>query len=340
MQHVGIVGTGLIGASIGQGIRRRGIAVLGWDPDPAVLTTALDVGAIDEAAAAQPDVLGADLDLIVLAGPPRAVIDTVSSLATETLVMDVAGVKQPVLDALRGGQRFVATHPMAGRERSGPAAASAALFRGAAWVVCPERASAEDVEVVRRLIAHLGARVVEMSASDHDEAVAMVSHLPQVLAATLMTEATERTTALDLAAGSFRDLTRVASSDPAAWVELLSENVVPVQAAVADLAERLGDVAALLGEDEEALSRYLANARQARRSLAPPVVAVRVALADQPGEIARVGRALESSGVDLRDLQLRHAPHGGGGVLTLSVRPGDAEPLRAALTSQGLLPAD
>jgi prephenate dehydrogenase len=179
-----------------------------------------------------------------------------------------------------------------------------------------------------------------MTPAEHDEAVAMVSHLPQLLAATLVTEATDHTSALELAAGSFRDLTRVAASDPAAWVELLRANAPALQAVLADLGVRLAAVAATLDHQGDELFDYLAAAQAARRDLAPLVVAVRVALADEPGEIARVGRALEISGVDLRDLQLRHAPHGGGGLLKLSVRPGDVEPLREVLISQGLLLAN
>ncbi|MGI9609942.1 MAG: prephenate dehydrogenase [Acidimicrobiia bacterium] len=340
--RVGIAGTGLIGSSIGQGLRSGGTDVVGWDPDPDVLALARSVEAIDRTAGSENELLSGGLDLVILAGPPRAVTATVASLDEAgldpaTLVMDVAGVKVPVISAVPDGCRFVGTHPMAGRERSGPEAASPALFRGAAWVVCGDGASVEDTQAVEAVVVSLGGRVVQMTAAEHDEAVAMVSHLPQVLAAVLMTEATDRTSALDLAAGSFRDLTRVAASEPSGWVELLAENASQIKAAVADLSDRLAVISAMLEHDETQLSTYLEAAQASRRQLAPPVVAVRVALSDQPGEIARVGRALEASSVDLRDLQLRHAPHGGGGVLTLSVRPGEAEPLRAALLQQGLL---
>jgi prephenate dehydrogenase len=229
---------------------------------------------------------------------------------------------------------------MAGRETSGPAAASSALFRGAAWVICRQGAVAEDVRTVEHLITSLGARPVAMTPAEHDEAVAMVSHLPQLLAAALVTEASDHTSALDLAAGSFRDLTRVAASDPGAWAELLRANAPALRSVVAELGVHLSRVVGALDDEADELLDYLTAAQTSRRQLAPPVVAVRVALADEPGEIARVGRALESSAVDLRDLQLRHAPHGGGGLLTLSVRPGEAEPLRSALESQGLLLAN
>jgi prephenate dehydrogenase len=177
-----------------------------------------------------------------------------------------------------------------------------------------------------------------MTAHEHDAAVAMISHLPQVMAAALVNEAADRTRALDLAAGSFRDLTRVAASDPGLWVDLLGFNSSEVVAAIEDYRHRLKRVvAALTNGDSTAIREFLGRGQEIRRSLAPPVVAVRVALADEPGELARVGRAFGASSVDVRDLQLRHAPHGGGGVLTVSVRPGEAETLRTALSDEGLL---
>ena len=340
MQTAAILGTGLIGSSIGLGLRAAGWRVIGWDPDRAVSDRALERGAIGEVSPDLDTALAGPLDLVVLAGPPSAIVSAVGTLSVPGLVIDVAGVKAPIVAAARTA-RFVGTHPMAGRESTGPDAASAALFRGAAWVVVTDGAAPADIDTVEEIIATLGARPVRMTAAEHDRAVAAISHLPQVLAATLVTEAAERTQALDLAAGSFRDLTRVAASDPVPWTQLLGANRDAVVAAVEDLRRRLAEVVDELERgDDAALEEMLTSARERRRALAPPVVAVRVVLADQPGELAKVGHALETSEADIRDLQLRHAPHGGGGVLTLSVRPGEAAALRAALVTEGLLLAD
>jgi prephenate dehydrogenase len=302
-----------------------------------VLQAAGELGAVAEEAASFDELIDKDVELIVLAGPPAAVVEQVAALETDALVFDVAGVKQAVVAAARP-QRFVGTHPMAGREVTGPQGASPSLFRGATWVVVEDGASAADLAAVEEVLRVLGAEPIRMTAADHDAAVAMISHLPQVLAAALANEAADRTRALDLAAGSFRDLTRVAASDPRLWVDLLAKNSLEVNAAIADLQGRLGRVAAALADGEvESISEFLGRGQSVRRSLAPPVVAVRVALADEPGELARVGRAFGASAVDVRDLQLRHAPHGGGGVLTVSVRPGEAEALRTALADEGLL---
>jgi prephenate dehydrogenase len=334
---VAISGTGLIGASIGLGLGRAGWVVLGWDPDPAVLAEAKDRGAIHQPADTFGGLVNRPTDLLVLAGPPGAVVAQVAELETDSLVIDVAGVKSAVVAAARPA-RFVGTHPMAGREVRGPSGASPALFRGATWVVTTDGATEEDLTSVEDVLGLLGAEVVRMAAREHDAAVAMISHLPQVLAAALVNEAADRTRALDLAAGSFRDLTRVAASDPGMWVDLLGINTTEVVATIDDYRQRLARVAeALNGGDTDTIRRFLNRGQEIRRSLAPPVVALRVALADEPGELARVGRAFGSSGVDVRDLQLRHAPHGGGGVLTVSVRPGEAETLRLALKDEGLL---
>ncbi|MDF1596075.1 MAG: prephenate dehydrogenase/arogenate dehydrogenase family protein [Acidimicrobiia bacterium] len=338
VRSAAVVGTGLIGASIGLALRQIGWKVTGWDPDDSALTTALEVGALDASARSMVAAIqGAGL--IVLAGPPRAVITTIGDLSTDALVIDVAGVKDPICRVANHLDHFVGTHPMAGREQSGPGAASGALFRGASWVVVEDGAGSDDLSRVEDLIVSLGANPVRMSAADHDLAVAIVSHLPQVLAATLLGEAERHTEALPLAAGSFRDLTRVALSDPALWSELLGENRSAVVSELRSFAHRLDGIADDV-ESESSVMQFLERARDLRRTLAPPVMAVRVILEDHPGELAAVGRALALSSVDVRDLQLRHGPQGGGGVLTLSVRPGEAEALSDALSAEGFKLAD
>ncbi len=337
--RIGLLGTGLIGTSIGLGLRAAEWEVTGWDPDPEHLAVAADRGALEPAASVAAVLAGLP-DVVVLAGPPQAAVSAVESMETDGLVIDVAGVKQPVILASRL-PRFVGTHPMAGREVSGPEAASASLFRGAAWVVVTDAARDEDLATVDTVIETLGARPVRMTAADHDIAVAAISHLPQLLASALMNEAADRTDALDLVAGSFRDLTRVAASEPTMWVELLAANRTPVLDVLDDFQSRLRRVAdGLAAGDTAALMDVLQRAHSERRNLGPQTAGVRVALADEPGELARVGHAFERSGVDVRDLQLRHAPHGGGGVLTVSVRAADAEAMREALRSEGLLVVD
>jgi prephenate dehydrogenase len=339
--RVALSGTGLIGASLGQALCELGHEVVAWDPNPEHLQIAFDNGSADTMATDLDDLLASDPELLVLAGPPSQVCDALSSLQTDAVVMDVAGVKLPVMQAVQPGTRFVGTHPMAGRETSGPEAAGPALFRGAAWVVCSGDASEDDVGIVESVILDVGGRPLRMDAADHDGAVAAISHGPQLLAGSLVHHAVDTGSALELAAGSFRDLTRVAASDPDLWLDVLDTNREAVLGTIASLQQRLGELAqAIEDRDADTLAAFLTSAQETRRSMTARATAVRVALADQPGELAKVGRALAGSAVDVRDIQLRHAPHGGGGVLTITVRPGDAHNLEASLTAEGLLLTD
>ncbi|MGZ8784395.1 MAG: prephenate dehydrogenase [Acidimicrobiia bacterium] len=337
MSTAAIIGTGLIGTSVGLALRASGWFVTGWDPDQSAIQAALDLEAID----AQADGLNGAIDqadLVVLAGPPGAVVADLAGLATDALVTDVAGVKVPVVQAAAHLPHFVGGHPMAGREHAGPRAASAALFRGATWILCSDGASEGDQKKMTDIVMSFGAVPVTMTAAEHDAAVAAISHLPQVLASVLVQVAAGDPHALDLAAGSFRDLTRVALSEPAWWAELLVINRDELQRVLGSLIETLSLWSSDLEEGAvERLAAHLRESRDLRRAMAPPVVAVGVVMQDRPGELGAVGRALAVSGVDVRDLQLRHGPHGGGGVLTLSVRPGESETLRAALVDEGFV---
>lgn len=335
-RSVGIVGAGLIGGSIALGLRNEGWRVIGCDLDPDVIAVAKERRFFDEVSPDIESLIATAPDLVVVAAPPTATVDVIGSLRTDIPTMDVAGVKEPIIEVAGHLPRFIGTHPMAGRETSGPSAASAALFRGATWVVVGGGDSAAE-QLVVSVIADLGARVVEMTAQDHDVAVAAISHLPHLVAGALLSSAQETPAALELSAGSFRDLTRVGASAPIPWVELLKTNQKAVLDAIGTLRDELSSLEEAIVAQDDTLLTLLSRSRDTRRSLGAPVAQVRVALADEPGELAKVGHAFEESGVDIRDIQMRHAPYGGGGVLTLSVRTGDESSLEDALEAEGLL---
>ncbi len=335
-RSLGLIGMGLIGGSIALGLRRTGWAVTGYDPDPDVGPLARELGIVDHLVDGIDAVVERRPDLIVVAAPPKATIEILARIDTDVPTMDVTGVKAPVVEAASRLPRFVGTHPMAGREVAGPRAATPALFKGATWVVVDE-SDPDGVLVAESVIAELGARSVRMAALDHDRAVAAISHLPHLVAGALLGGAVDTPGAMDLAAGSFRDLTRVAASMPLPWVELLKANRGPVMDAIGHLRVRLAVLEAAIVSDDDSLLGLLTEARETRRSLGAPVAQIRVALADQPGELAKVGHAFEASGADIRDIQMRHAPYCGGGVLTVAVRPGEESSLRDALTEAGLL---
>lgn len=335
MPRVAIIGTGLIGASIGLALKAQGWDTVGWDPSPDALELAAERHAADSTATSVMEAIEG-VDLVLLAGPLEANLATLRELTTDALVTDVTSVKVPLLYAVPPGLRFVGSHPMAGREHAGPGAATPALFRGAPWVICDDGASANDVEQLASIVASIGANPVVMSAERHDQVVASVSHLPHLLAVALVNIISENPDAEELVAGSFRDLTRVASAESTWWPEVLTTNATAVTRAIDDLVAYLEDLkSSVTSGDISGLAGKLDQARSRRGAMAPPLTLVQVILQDKPGEIAAVGHALQTSKVDVRDLQLRHAEHGGGGILTLSVRPGEAETLKAALAAEG-----
>jgi prephenate dehydrogenase len=334
MSHAAVIGTGLIGASIGLALREQGWSTSGWDPSLEAMTVAVERGAVEPSDSIREAIDGADL--VILAGPFSANLETLQALDTDALITDVTSVKQPFIAQAPTRLRFVGGHPMAGREHAGPGAASGSLFRGAAWILCDDRTAPDDLTAMQAIVTSVGANPVIMSADHHDRVVAAISHLPHLLAVALVDLVQETPDTVHLVSGSFRDLTRVASAESAWWPEVLAAN----SASVGDALDGLIDHLQTLRNDIEngdlaAVADSLHRARLQRAEMAPPVAGVEVILADRPGEIGRVGQALRTSRVDVRDLQLRHAVHGGGGILTISIRPGEVETLRAALTREG-----
>ncbi len=337
-----VLGTGLIGTSIALGLAEGGWNIVGWDRDPSHAELGRERGAFVHVAGSLEEAV-ADADLIVLAAPGSVIPGLLASLDPHDLrpgavVTDVASVKATVMEAAAHLPAFVGGHPMAGREMSGPEPATGALFKGAAWVlVTAPDLNQQALTRVESMVHQLGAYPFHIGALEHDAAVATISHLPHAIAAALVSSAVERGSAIDLAAGSFRDLTRVALSEPEAWADILRTNRSAVAGSIDDLIRRLQGFKSLLASDDAAaVIERLSVARETRQRLSPPVALVRVALTDKPGELGKVGSALQSSQVDIRDLQLRHQEHGGGGILSLSVRIGEADVLSAALIDAGL----
>jgi prephenate dehydrogenase len=274
-------------------------------------------------------------ELTVLAAPPEAVIETLRSMDTRSLVTDIAGVKAPIVGAAEHLSHFVGGHPMAGGETSGPALASSSLFHGATWVLTSDGTEEHDLWTMSDIVTSLGANPIVMTAAEHDAAVARVSHLPHLLAAALMSLADSDPTTLGLAGGGFRDLTRIAAGDSRWWAEVLEANASQVGASIEELRRALSSWKEKLAAGDSSLATMLKSAREARLGLGEHNTPVRVVLLDRPGEIARVGHALERSRVDVRDFQLRHGEHGGGGILTISVRAEGRDALTMALVDEG-----
>jgi len=340
-----IVGTGLIGGSIGLALRARGWHVTGRDIDPARAQRALELGAID-AVGDDPSVA-----ITFVATPVRSVAgEARTALARGGVVTDVAGVKAPVVAAL-SHPRFVGGHPMAGSEQEGVDGADGSLFSGATWVLTPTVTTDPGAYArVRSVIASLGAEVVALPADRHDAAVALISHLPHLLAVTLMglaaDGASEHAAVLRLAAGGFRDMTRVAAGHPDIWLDICAENRDAIVDSLDRLEVALGDLRQVVAlGDRPELLMTLERARAARANLTGEVIhpqdlaEVRVPVLDRPGVVAEVTTLLSALGVNIAHLEIAHSPEGGRGVLVVVV-PGDSVDLvRTSLTERGYRPS-
>jgi prephenate dehydrogenase len=344
---VEVVGAGLIGTSIALVCSRLGIDVVLRDTSEENVRTAHGLGA---GRAARPDDRP---QLVVVAVPPAAVADgIVDALArTAAVVTDVGSVKAAPLEevAARVGAddlaRYVGSHPMAGSERSGPLAASAALFDGRPWAVTPHPLARPDaVGLVEALVLECGAAPIVMEPTEHDQAVARISHLPH-LAAVLVAGrlATAPAEHLALSGQGVRDVTRVAASDPELWQQILeanSEAVLDLLAEVrADLDALMTAVASDAGPDlVEILTRGNAGTAAIpgkHGGPARPTRSVFVAVPDHPGELARLFGDAGEIGINIEDVHIDHDPGRPVGLTELVVERGSAERLLAALESRG-----
>ncbi len=340
-RRAGIVGTGLIGSSIGKALRERGWHVTGTDLDIARATAALDAGAIDAVGTDR------DAEITFIAVPVGAAVEAArAALAGGGVVTDVGSVKSPVAAAW-ADPRFVGGHPMAGSEVHGVAGSRPDMFDGATWVLTPTSVTDPRAQaLVHGVVRSLGAEVVTLSPEDHDRLVAAVSHVPHLTAATLMGLAARRaeqeSALLRLAAGGFRDMTRIAAGDAGIWLDICVDNRAAIVDVLDDLIGGLADMRSVVDSgDMEGLRTRLATAQEARRNLptgAPPaeeLAEVRVAIPDRPGELAMVTTLATDLGVNVYDIEVVHAAGERRGLLALVVAADRAPALVDALRGRG-----
>jgi prephenate dehydrogenase len=341
------VGTGLIGGSIGLALRARGWHVTGRDRDPAAAALALETGAVDA--------LGTDptAEITFVATPVGSIPAEVRSALAESagLVTDVGSVKGPMA-ALMADPRYVGGHPMAGSELEGISGARPDLFEGATWVLTPVEGTDDAAFArIRSVISSLGAEVVSVPPERHDEMVAVVSHVPHLTAAALMRLASDRAVEqralLRLAAGGFRDMTRIAAGHPGIWPDICRENRDAIVAELDRLVEALGEVRAMVADgDREALVAVLEQARAARIALPArfgrpeELVEIRVPIPDRKGELARIFTLATDLDVSVADVEIAHSAESREGVLILLVEAGLGERLCAGLRAHGYRPSE
>lgn len=346
---VRVVGAGLLGASIGHALRGLGVDVALADASPAQLRLAIDYGAGRAAAEGDRPVL------VVVAVPPDVVADVVErELAAfpDAVVTDVASVKLEPLHALRARgvdlTHYIGSHPMAGRERGGAISARADIFVGRPWVVCRDgETPASDLALVEGLALDLGATPIEMTPEEHDQAVALVSHVPQLVASLLAGRFVDAPgDSMRLAGQGVRDTTRIAASAPELWVQILGANAAPVvdvlDALAGDLAEIAGAlrrpdapgarraVADMIRRGNDGVDRLPGKHGQNRR-----FEQIVIMVDDTPGQLGRLFGELGELGVNVEDLRLEHSPGAQFGLAEISVVPGVVRHAEEGLAARG-----
>lgn len=335
IERLGVLGTGLIGGSVALAARRAGAGtIVGFDPNHREAGVAVAVGAIDHAAP-EPAAAARGADLIVLAMPvddiPAAAGDLREVIGEASVVTDVGSAKAEVVAAGETalGGRFVGGHPMAGSERQGIGAATPDLFDGASWILTPTGVtSGAAYASVRSFVTALGATPVAVDPAAHDRLIARLSHLPQ-LAASILVDVAVRTggeeALLSLAANGFRDVTRIAASDPDLWVAILRANRTAVLDSLTGFGDGIARIGALIeAGDWAGVRSFMDGARTARLELfakpvAGPPVTLELVIPDRPGVLAEVTTAAGGLGVNIEDLQIVHSTGGGSGRLELVV---------------------
>jgi len=344
-----VVGAGLLGTSIGLALRRQGVEVLLRDVNPQNVTIATGVGAgVDADTRAHP----LEARLVVVAVPPDHLADEiVSALTSGGIVTDVGSVKAAPLREVSARvdphtlARYVGSHPMAGSERSGPFAASAALFDGRPWAVTPHPGAApEAVETVAALARACGATPVTLSPEEHDEAVARTSHLPHLLAVLVAGRLAGAPPAhLALSGQGVRDVTRVAAGDPRLWQQIIAGNADAVAVLLDDVRRDLDGLlrAVRSGSREEVgalLERGVAGTAAIPGKHGGPAqetAAVYVVVPDHPGELARLLADAGDIGVNIEDLRIDHDPGRPVGLVELTVAADRASFLEQSLEGRG-----
>jgi prephenate dehydrogenase len=353
VSRLAILGTGLIGASIGLAAKRSGdIRVAGYDPDPEMLATAVEREAVDEGADSLDEaVAGADLAIVAapVAQLAAQVGATLQAAPDSCTVTDVGSTKESVCAAAAGSARFIGGHPVCGSEARGAEHASAKLFDGATWFLAPlPETEPERYRLVHGFVAGLGAMPVAVDPKAHDRLVSLTSHLPHALANLLVNQAgatrVDGHEPLAAAGGSLRDMTRVAGANPRIWVDIFLDNASELQSALADHRRRVEQLeSALAAGDAGFLARWIAEAagnrrRMLEREYAEPgeLQRLRVHIPDRPGVLAGITQALGAERINIEDFELHHFSPERGGVLTVLVT-GESEARRASdlLEAQG-----
>jgi prephenate dehydrogenase len=343
--RIAIIGTGLMGGSLALALRGSGAVseVVACDSSPEAREEALRMGVADSIEP-DPSKAARGSDIVFFATPmgpmARAAADAAPGMAPGTIVSDLASAKMGIMEELQSvlpeGARYVGGHPMAGSEQSGVAFARADLFRDRYYILTPTESTDPDAfRAVHSLLKETGARVISMDPESHDRAMATISHVPHLLSLLLMEMAADENERMQniftIAAGGFRDMTRIAASNPGMWLDIVSENRAFIVERLKDYSARVDSLVSLLekGQGEE-LRELFEDARDARLALSAKsgaevsdVFAISLPVPDEPGVISRITTAVGALGTNIEDIEIAHPMEGETGIMTLKVLGGD-----------------
>lgn len=344
-----IVGTGLIGTSLGLSLARHGIKANLSDQSKANLRLAIEYGAGEESSA--------EPELIVVCVPPDNTADVVAEQLAKhpaAIVTDTASVKLEIQDRVNelagsAATRYIGSHPMAGREKGGPGSARADLFFARPWVITPTQYSpAVATDLVRDLALQIGALPIVMSAAEHDRAVALVSHLPQLVASLLAARLLDgEESELNLTGQGLRDTSRIAASDSTLWLQILSQNASAISPLISKLRADLESVehafrnpaeGGALAKIHSLLERGNAGISRIPGKHGGKLVnyqQLTIVIDDSPGALASLLTFIGEIGVNIEDLKLEHSPGAPIGLVEIQVEPNAASQLAKQLTDNG-----
>jgi prephenate dehydrogenase len=345
--RVHVIGAGLLGTSVGLALRERDVVVTLEDSSPSALALACDYGAGEAWSQAH-----GEPDLVVVAVPPDVVTEVAAAALarfSQATIIDVASVKAGIYEGLSALgadiSRFVGTHPMAGRERGGAVSARSDLFTARPWVICEGDSGRGDA--IEAFVLSVGATPIRMGASEHDIAVALMSHTPQLLSSIMAARLSSASPgALALAGGGVRDVTRIAASDPALWIQIVQANSDAIREQLLGIkgdVDRLVD--ALSNIEGTGSRRTIADLLQAgttgvsqlpgKHGVSTKFASLIVVIDDAPGELARLLTQLGNWGINLEDLRLEHSPGANVGFADLTLAKDVVASVEAQLTEGG-----
>lgn len=340
-----IVGTGLIGGSVALALGEAGWHVTGFDIDAQRAERAREIGVIDAVG------IDPEAELTVVAVPAGALEKEIRNALQQTkgMVTDTGSVKAMVARSI-DNPRFVPGHPMAGSEQDGVDGADQQIFEGAVWVLTPTEGTDDlGLRQLQTVLSSMGCDVVTMTPERHDALVAIVSHVPHLTAASLMCLADDR--ALDdapllrLAAGGFRDMTRIAAGHPEIWLDICEQNSEAIVAVLDEFSDRISHVRSLVAEaDRDGLTTVLSQARRARTNLPSryvrpqDLIEIRIPIPDRKGQIANITMLAADCDVNIADIEVAHSTEGADGVLVLVVARAEVQRFLAVLAGQGYKP--